>query len=223
MIICCPECNAKFAVPDDAIGVEGRKVKCAKCGNKWHQAPPPPEDAAPPDAIPSQEVAEVAPIDDGANLPVRHVEVKSGKSNRILVASFSVLMFLFTASVVGGNGVVTTMPFMSFYYKMFGIYNTQNMELYNISVERSIRDKRLDLLVKGIMFNKSAKRKEVPSIRITVLDKNGRPIRSITFDSSNAILEANEKIDFQNKISRLPLDSESVVIDMGNSFELVTR
>ena len=36
MILVCPSCDSKFKVPDNAIPPEGRKVRCANCGNAWH-------------------------------------------------------------------------------------------------------------------------------------------------------------------------------------------
>lgn len=54
MIIACPACKTRYVVPDSAIGVEGRTVRCAKCKHSWFQDGPqievPPAAAAPPTA-----------------------------------------------------------------------------------------------------------------------------------------------------------------------------
>ncbi len=39
MIIACPACDTRYAVPDNAIGNEGRTVRCAKCKHSWFAEP----------------------------------------------------------------------------------------------------------------------------------------------------------------------------------------
>ena len=47
MRLVCPNCDAKYEVPDDAIPQSGRDVQCANCDHAWFQMKPGTEPAAP--------------------------------------------------------------------------------------------------------------------------------------------------------------------------------
>lgn len=64
MIIACPACSTRYAVPDSAIGVDGRTVRCAKCRHSWFQQGPELQFEAAPAAPPEAAVA--APPAGGA-------------------------------------------------------------------------------------------------------------------------------------------------------------
>ncbi|MBW4330113.1 zinc-ribbon domain-containing protein [Stakelama sp. CBK3Z-3] len=64
MILECAECHTRYQVPDNAIGPEGRTVRCASCKHSWFQPPPLVTDRV---AVPEKRVA--APASAPAPVP----------------------------------------------------------------------------------------------------------------------------------------------------------
>lgn len=60
MIIACPACSTRYAVPDSAIGIDGRTVRCAKCRHSWFQEGP---------ELLLEEVQAAAPVQAAAEVP----------------------------------------------------------------------------------------------------------------------------------------------------------
>lgn len=46
MQLACPNCDARYEVPEDAIPETGRDVQCSNCGHAWFQLPPETVEAA---------------------------------------------------------------------------------------------------------------------------------------------------------------------------------
>ncbi|WP_028642027.1 MJ0042-type zinc finger domain-containing protein [Novosphingobium acidiphilum] len=72
MIIACPACSTRYVVPDSAIGIDGRTVRCANCKHSWFQTGPelparapaqeqPPAPATAPAPAPAPPPVEAAP------------------------------------------------------------------------------------------------------------------------------------------------------------------
>jgi predicted Zn finger-like uncharacterized protein len=79
MIITCPECATRYQADAAKFPSAGRRVKCAKCGHGWHQAPPEPvldapapievEPAPPPPPPPPPPQVVIPPAPEEARVP----------------------------------------------------------------------------------------------------------------------------------------------------------
>lgn len=65
MLLVCPSCRTRYVVPDSAIGMDGRQVRCANCKHSWFQGGAIPAVApAPPVASPAYTAPVTAPVEE---------------------------------------------------------------------------------------------------------------------------------------------------------------
>ncbi|MBW8783230.1 MAG: zinc-ribbon domain-containing protein [Novosphingobium sp.] len=87
MIIACPACSTRYAVPDSAIGVDGRTVRCAKCRHSWFQEGPRYSAPDAPPAPPLPRPAEVQAAPSAPTAAPAQRMVSPGRAGRAAAAT----------------------------------------------------------------------------------------------------------------------------------------
>ncbi|MXO59993.1 thioredoxin [Altererythrobacter salegens] len=86
MIISCPACATRYVVPESAVGVDGRTVRCAKCRHSWFQEGAPPEAVSEPAAQEARPAAAPPPPPPPTSRPIRQPAPEPVAASPVAVA-----------------------------------------------------------------------------------------------------------------------------------------
>lgn len=220
MIISCPSCSTKFAVRAEAVGANGRKVRCAKCKFDWFQEPDEATLAFLATMTPEAPVDRVLPPPEGGNLPA-HLKGPKIATNIKIAFAASLFIFFISLSLLLTNSIL---PHMSWYYAMFGLKDDTEIAFYDVSLSKEGEEGAETTSVTGRIVNDSESEKSVPKARMVLLDKNDKKIASLPIKVDVAKLKAGESVLFKETIPQSQIiDVVKVTIDLGNYLSLAAR
>lgn len=209
MILQCPACNARYAVPDHAIGAAGRTVKCVKCAHQWFVAPPQATSIEKLEELLKEPEKPVSkPIPKGSNVPKKTELKASAALMGTLVACFVIAL---------GTTLFTRHP------GLFGFTPASGVSLAHIKLQKQQVETGMEYAISAELVNMTDEAVKPPQIRITLVDQEGAPLKQWEVE---APVQLNPKQVFP--VSYGPLKSsfptaDRLVIDLGNSLELAMR
>lgn len=215
MILQCKNCNARYLVPDNAIGSEGRTVRCARCSHNWFEHPLPVSNiSSSAENIPDFDTmigninATVKPLADGSNLPAHRSRTPVGL--KAMVAIFAILTIALS--------LFMTMP------KLFGIFPSKGLVLADIQIQKHTDEKTNTVEITGNILNTTDDLRKVPNLRVILLDGANNPLQSWEFKSNGETLKSNETMPFSTGDLNMKFSiAKRFVIDMGTPIELALR
>ncbi len=207
MYISCPECKTKFIVRPEQIGAKGRKVKCSKCDNIWHQTPLKPEKIEPlltPIMAPTANI----PIGNGVNLPA------------LLPIRIPIYLYVMPGFLLIG----IIMLIIAMFPEKVGfetIMNDKYINLKDISIEnRHDLDK---LTVKYKILNTAKSAVKMPLVRIRLFDKDSRLLNSKVDDNRHVELAPNQFVMVRTEFSQPPKNTSTLDLTLGTSLDFIMR
>lgn len=209
MILECPACQARYTVPDDAIGSAGRSVRCAKCGHSWREEPrsaplePPPvvlakpvePDVSPP-AIASEPsppvVEQPAPSDDW----VDEVPARSSPWRRwgLIGAALFLLLALAAAFAVIGPDTLRSRLGLD----KGGSSIALLLEVPRKPERRTLASGNELFALTGRIVNPTRERQAVPDIQAELQDAQGRVVYNWIITPPTRTLQPGATADFNS-------------------------
>ncbi len=201
MILTCEKCTTSYAVADDAIGTEGRKVKCIGCGHVWVQTATPDEPAADGDAA-------AAPKKDKSKPKAKRAMGSRSAGAVALVALLLLVGGIAAAIYAGRSAIVQSWPPAALLYEEFGI-GLDGLDLSEIpgvgagleyrNITSEVRTDAFGdtLWVRGEVHNASEIPRPVPTLRASLADSEGASLESWTFSLEVETLQPGATAGFE--------------------------
>lgn len=190
MILTCPACATSYFVPDEAIGPQGRRVRCKACGHDWRAAL---------EEAPLELESEPAPAgtadaaspryDTFAETPApelpRAFRAKAEQKRRVRraaaagaawAAAAAVVLGLLAAAVLFREEIARAAPRTAGAYRALGL----EVNLVGLNIEalrgRTLPDDRSRALVSGALRNVRDIEVEAPPLVVALTDASGAEV-----------------------------------------------
>ncbi|WP_026868474.1 DUF3426 domain-containing protein [Inquilinus limosus] len=184
MIVTCPSCSTRYLVDPAAIGPDGRRVKCARCGHIWRESlvepvPPPPAEPQPVLVGPAATQAAPSAVGHITNLPV--VITPRRRDGPAVGLALAVLLIGGLAGVgyFARDSIVRFWPPAIRLYDTIGVPVTEPIQtgalgrglvLRGLEVRRVAGNGAEQVVVTGRVENRALVTRPVPPIEVRLLD-----------------------------------------------------
>jgi predicted Zn finger-like uncharacterized protein len=213
MIVTCPACSTRYLVDPRALGSAGRIVRCAQCGQTWHQTPP--EDAPRTLEIEPEDAALPRLARQRPQLPAVPPKQRQRGATAILAACVFVVVLLAVTAVVARDSVIQLWPPAADLYQKVGLRTTPPGPVFEIRKTTPSLDKVNGVpvvVVEGEIANISGSARDVPKLKIILKDKNGKAIEQKVVAVSGPRLLPGASVPFRTSIPQPATAATSVVV-----------
>ncbi len=217
---------------------KGRKVRCAKCGETWHQDPPKdvPKtlDEADEAPVEATETAPPPPAND-SEAPDKKAAPASAGSQAVAarrIADFRKTLTRWRMGQVAGFAGLglfvglTLLALYSFKEELVAAWpataslyavlnepvNPQRMEFQNVSYEHQYENGLPVLSISGEVVNVGDARLSVPRVRVGLRDEGQNELYAWTFALPEPDLDPSETAEFVTRLSSPPIDARDLEI-----------
>lgn len=213
MIIQCSECQARFVVPDRAIGSDGRNVRCGKCAHTWFQH------AAP--NLKNKELPDLNTLIDEINTRPKAIP----KGSNLPVVKKERMPLMHTLSLAALGLITLAIALLLVAPWALGQASSKGLVLADVGIVRVVdKDKHVTFQINGKIANTSAKPMKLPVLRITLVDNDGNSLQFWDFTGDMSDIESHKDVPFATGDLEIRFSKGTrFVAELGSPLELALR
>lgn len=239
MILSCNNCGAKFKVSDDAIGPEGRNVRCSACAYEWFQegsmGPKKPEPAPAPE-VPAEPAAP-APVEEKKPIKteLRPTTIKPEPQKLyqktwllyVLKGTSLVafILLIFVLAITYRPKIIKRFPESSALFEAIHLHDVSNLkfDFVDCTINKESNEAEdtdvVELNVKVVAKNTGKTSQLLDVVRFSVYTKDKTFIGDYTMHINKQVEAGKEEV-IEGRLNRIPKEVTFVIIEMGNAFNL---
>ena len=216
MIIQCPQCQSRYAVPDSAIGVGGRTVRCAKCSNSWFQQPT--------EASAKIALDELDKMLDQINTPSKTASGKATRISNLPALNKSGMPLGQMIGAITSAAVAIVLAFTYFTPQWVGLPSSAGLMLGDIGISKQKDENNTAYQISGKIVNTTKEIRSIPILRVTLVDNDGKSLQFWDFPGDNQSVEPGKPVPFNTgDLDILLSKGTRFVVELGNPLELALR
>jgi predicted Zn finger-like uncharacterized protein len=223
ILLSCPSCTTRYRANPDAIGDNGRRVRCASCGHTWTAELEQPVDLPELETVPAdEEPAEFAQEPPKPHEAFRHREAVKQRTMSAAVAGgawgglVAACAMVMVAAWIFKVDVVTMWPRASSAYAAMGTeVNAYGFSVGELEITRESQHGVPLVVIEGDVRNFDRRRRDVPNLRAMLVDENGNSVLEWSIPITGGTVSAGERRAFRTVVSDPPpnaVEAEVVLV-----------
>ncbi len=231
MILTCPDCSTRYSVKRDAVGPNGRTVRCSNCGATWFVASEPDTLALQDneiESIPAVETADAPspPADSshplkkrpkpalGAHVHVRDKADRQRRNRRLMGVSMIWAVTLGLLVTAGALGYVNRQPMVELFPGTASLFKAVStpvkiggLDLEDPATSQTEIDGRATLVINGYIVNRTKQEKAAPDVQLSLLNGNEEEVANWIVEMNAAAIGSQQRIEYISQYPDPPVDA----------------